>query len=232
MNSKVLIFGFLFSLVMSGCIVYHPLPNDVPLISKKNDLRIDAGVSIIPSMHTTISYGLTDKIAVQGFGSASIGNKYYYQAATGVYKKLANQYIMELYGGFGYGHSKAESEFTFNGQSGYLYGNYQLYYAQINYGKISIEHPHIDFGFSLKTGFLNSNLIDENYHDWVSEFGPFIKYHHESILVEPIAFMRVGKNRVKFSVIVCGTWIYKLTYKNIEIPYKNANIACGMNFRL
>jgi len=50
------------------------------LISKKNDLRVDAGVSIVPSLHATISYGLTDKIAIQGFGSIGTGDRYYFQA--------------------------------------------------------------------------------------------------------------------------------------------------------
>ena len=40
---------FLISLVfmLSGCVAYYPQLVDVPLINHKNDLRVDAGVSII-----------------------------------------------------------------------------------------------------------------------------------------------------------------------------------------
>jgi hypothetical protein len=56
-------------------------------ISEKNDLRIDAGISLGPSAHTTISYGLTDKIAIQGFGS--VGTH-----ANGITKNGDNQWKM------------------------------------------------------------------------------------------------------------------------------------------
>jgi hypothetical protein len=49
---------------MSSCIVYQTQTTDIPLISEKHDLRVDAGVSIVPSVHATISYGLTDKIGI------------------------------------------------------------------------------------------------------------------------------------------------------------------------
>ena len=62
---RLIIFGFLISLVMSSYMVYHPITTDIPLISKKNDLRVDAGISIVPSANATVSYGLTDKIAIQ-----------------------------------------------------------------------------------------------------------------------------------------------------------------------
>ena len=104
MNVRVITLGFLLSLMMTSCIVYHTQTTDVPLISKKNDLRVDAGVSIVPSLHATISYGLTDKIAIQGFGSIGTGDRYYFQAATGLYKDKGNSRVLELYGGFGYGY--------------------------------------------------------------------------------------------------------------------------------
>jgi len=73
MKNKLIINGFLISLMMSSCIVYHPMTTDIPLISEKNDLRVDAGISIVPSANATVSYGLTDKIAIQGLSCPEIG---------------------------------------------------------------------------------------------------------------------------------------------------------------
>jgi hypothetical protein len=52
---RYFISGFLIIIMISGCAIYHPQTTDIPLISEKNDLRIDAGVSLIPSAHATFS---------------------------------------------------------------------------------------------------------------------------------------------------------------------------------
>jgi len=86
MINRLLIFGLLIVLlIMTSCIVYHPQAIDIPLISEKNDLRIDAGISIVPSAHATVSYGLTDKIALQAFGSLGSDERYYFQGAAGIF---------------------------------------------------------------------------------------------------------------------------------------------------
>lgn len=82
------------------------------MISKKNDLRIVGGISIIPSAHATVSYGLSDKIAIQGFGSIGPDGSYYIQAASGLYKKLGNHKVMEFYVGYGYGYGDAPAGAT------------------------------------------------------------------------------------------------------------------------
>jgi len=226
MKIKEIIFGFLISLIMSSCIVYHPQTTDIPLICEKNDLRVDAGISLIPSAHATISYGLTDKLAIQGFGSIGVG--YYFQAATGFYKNKGNSRVLELYGGFGYGYGNAYNDVN----PGHLFGNYQLYFGQLNYGKIANETSNFEIGFGIKTGYLHSNLIDRNYYNWISETGPFDKYHDESILFEPLGFIRFGGNKLRFSVKLGGTLIYKFTNTDKGLPYSYLNIGLGLNYRL
>src|SRR5574340_24703 len=107
MTSKFLVYHFLLLLSISSCCVYHPQTVDIPLIKKKNDLRIDGGISLIPTIHSTISYGLTNKIAIQVFGSTAGDERKYLQLATGLYKAYENQMAMELYTGFGYGYGDA-----------------------------------------------------------------------------------------------------------------------------
>jgi len=217
----------LISWLMAGCVVYHPMTTDVPLISKKNDLRVDAGISVVPSAHASITYGLTKSIAIQGFGSIGTDDRYYLQAATGFYKNTGNNRIFELYGGFGYGYGDAYND----ANPGNLLGDYQLYFGQANYGKIAAEGSLLDAGFGIKAGYLHSNLTDKNYYEWISEEGPFKTYHDDSMLIEPVGFIRIGGEKLKFSVKLGGTWIYKYTNADKSFPYSYLNIGLGINYR-
>jgi len=228
MKNRILTFGFLISLTMSSCIVYHPMSTDIPLISKKNDLRVDAGISIIPSANATVSYGLTDKIAIQGFGSVGTDDSYYVQAATGLYKNRGDNKIFELYGGFGYGYGNAYKD----ANPGNLLGDYQLYFGQANFGKISSNTSNFETGFGLKAGYLHSNLKDKNYYDLISETGPFITYHDQSVLFEPAGFIRFGGTKLRINIKLGGTLIYKFSNKDRNLPYSYLNLGIGLNYRL
>lgn len=228
MKNRLLTFGFFILLMMSSCFVYHPMTTDIPLISGKRDLRVDAGISIIPSANATVSYGLTDKVAIQGFGSIGADDKYYFQAATGLYKEHENNKIFELYGGFGYGYGNAYSD----ANPGYLLGDYQLYFGQANFGKISSNSSNFETGFGLKAGYLHLNLTDKNYYDWISETVPFKTYHDESVLVEPAGFIRFGGKKIRINVKLGGTFIYKFTNTDRNLPYSYLNFGIGLNYRL
>ena len=106
-------------------------------------------------LHATISYGLTNKISLQTFGSLGPDDRYYFQGAAGIFKKYGDQKVMELYGGFGNGYGRAYRD----ANPGDLLGNYQVYFLQLNYGKIDCKFANMDYGFGLKTGFLHSDLI-------------------------------------------------------------------------
>jgi len=201
---------------------------DIPLISKKNDVRVDAGVSLLPSANATITYGLTDKIAIQGFGSIGADDRYYFQAATGLYKNKGNNRVLELYGGFGYGYGIAYKD----SNPGHLLGDYQLYFGQVNYGRIANESSNFEIGFGIKTGYLHSDLTDKNYYGWISESGPFRIYHDDCLLLEPVGFIRIGGDKLKFSVKLGGTMIYKFTNTEKSFPYGFINLGLGINYRL
>ncbi|MDX9905668.1 MAG: hypothetical protein RBS55_03675 [Bacteroidales bacterium] len=227
-NIRIITLGSFLTIMLSGCIVYHTQTTDIPLINHKNDLRIDAGASIVPSVHATISYGLTDKVAIQGFGTIGTDDRYYFQAATGLYKNNTNSRVLELYGGFGYGYGNAYRD----ANPGNLLGDYQLYFVQLNYGKIANELSNFEIGFGIKAGYLHSNLTDRNYYKWISETGPYITYHDESLLIEPVGFIRTGGKKLKFSVKLGGTLIQKFTNSDKSIPYDFINLGLGINFRL
>jgi hypothetical protein len=228
MINRLLIFGLLIVLlIMTSCIVYHPQAIDIPLISEKNDLRIDAGISIVPSAHATVSYGLTDKIALQAFGSLGSDERYYFQGAAGIFRKYDNQKVIELYGGFGYGYGSAYRD----ANPGDLYGDYQQYFLQVNYGKIDCKFANMDYGFGIKAGLLHSNLTDYNYYDFYSETGPFTTYVDNSLLIEPNMFLRLGGENLKFNIKLGSCWINKFTHTDQGLPYSFINLGLGLNYR-
>ncbi len=221
-----LIFGFLISLLVTGCCVYHPQTTDIPLIKGKNDLRIDAGISLIPTVHATISYGLTKAVALQAFGTIGSDSRQYFQFAPGLYKDLGNRRVMELYGGFGTGYGNAYKD----AHPGNMYGDYQLYFLQYNIGRYAVRRGEGEFGFGIKTGYFHSNLTDRNYYAFISESGPFIKYKENSFLVEPMVFYRIGGERVKFTLKAGFCKLFKLSNPDNYIPFMNLNLGFGINF--
>ncbi len=81
-------------LVLASCTII-PHTTDIPLIREKGDLRIDTGVSVIPTANATVSYGLSEKIAVQAYGSYGADNEYYLQTAAGLYKNHNQNLVTE-----------------------------------------------------------------------------------------------------------------------------------------
>jgi hypothetical protein len=226
MNTKLILSGFLILRFMTSCVVYHPHMVDIPLISKKNDLRIDAGVSVVPSVNTTVSYGLTDRIAVQAYGSFGADDRFMIQGALGYYKDLGSRKIMEIYSGFGYGYGSAYK----NSNPGDLYGGYQSYFAQFNFGKVNNRFAHMDYGIGMKAGFLHSDLTDQNYYEYNSESAPNLNYQDKSILFEPVGFIRMGGEKLKFELKLGGCLIYKLTNTEKNFPYSHFNLGLGINY--
>ena len=222
---KVFFFGIMIFLMINGCGVYHPQTTDIPLIRNKNDLRIDAGISVVPTANATISYGLTNKLAIQVFGSIG-SDEYYFQVAPGLYKELGQQKVMEFYGGFGYGYGYVYKD----AHPGSMFGDYQLYFVQYNLGKYATSSEHIDYGFGIKTGYFHSNLTDENYYKFYSYTGPYDIYKENSLLVEPIIFLRLGGERVKFRFNAGVSWIINISNPDNYIPTSIFNMGFGINF--
>ena len=226
MKTMPLLFIFFSSLLFTGC-AYSPIIADIPLISRKNELRVDAGVSTALAANATVSYGLTDKIAVQTFANIGADNMYYLHGAVGYYKDLGENKIMEIYGGFGYGYGNAYSDVN----PGFLAGNYQTYFTQFNIGKVNGSFAHLDYGIGLKAGLLHSNMTDKNYY-WRNDIiiVPFTTYKDNSLLFEPTCFIRFGGERLKVNFKLGGLLMYKFTNTNLSFPYCPLDFGIGLNY--
>lgn len=227
LKSKIQNFWILlFACSISGC-VYYPQAVDIPLISEKNEARIDAGISTDISTHATVSYGLTDKIAIQGFARYGTEEQFYLQGAAGLYKKSVNNFVTEFYGGFGYGMCDVSYHDHFES----LRGNFQLYFLQLNFGKKDRRFAHVDYGIGFKTGLLNTNLVTDN---WWNEDNSIVippyNVNDQSLVLEPNAVFRIGGKRLKFSIKAGGCFIYKFTRPENKLPYSKWNVGIGLNY--
>ncbi len=217
----------LSSLLMLSCVAYQPQTVDIPLIHEKEDLRIDAGLSLVKgNFGGTFSYGISDKTAVQVHGNTMIdGTAHnYIQVAGGYYKHYNNDAVLELYGGLGYGKIYARSPPS----GGHIDGSQQLYFTQLNFGKISIDNGKIDLGIGLKTGLLLSEIQDNNYFYNTNERD--LKYNYSMLLAEPTAFIRFGGERIKFNLKAGAVAMHELSSSNQSFPYSWWNLGFGVNF--
>lgn len=213
--------------ILNSCGVYLPQSTDIPLINKKHDLRIDAGVSSVGTAGmATVSYGISSKVAIQGYGTFGTNDRYFYHGALGYYKNLKKRNIIEIYGGFGNGYGYSSNHDTHTDLS----GNYQTYFTQINFGKLGEKVSIWDVGFSIKPGLLHANFMEET--QLLDGSGGVItkSINGNSFFIEPSIFARVGGEHLKLSIKLGGLYIKKSN--NQYLPYFPINMGVGLNYRL
>ena len=222
MKVTTIVFGILILPLLSSCGFYQPTLVDMPLIKGKKDLRVDVGGSILPSVYTTVSYGLTDLIAVQTFAKMSGDGRYYVQGALGLYKSLADNHVLEWYNGMGYGYGNA-----MNANPGNLTGNYHQIFTQLNYGKTGCRFANMDFGVGLKAGYIGADRLNNNNYYYPSQISDV---ENHSLLIEPQAFVRLGGKRLKFSTKVGYGMLFKLFDTDSRLPNYPLNLGIGLNY--
>ena len=209
-----------FTQLFSGCVTYFPQVVDVPLIKEKGDIRIDAGAFLIPNIndktgehdpianfgiHATVTAGITDFLAVQSYLSINALSRYHIQSALGLFNRLNNNTVTEVYGGVGYG----------NGNISYAGDYYYLTFVQFNLGKTDLGRSHIDYGLGMKGGYLFTNTVDME-----------TIYKKDGWMIEPTVFIRFGGRRAKF----CAKVNYLWTKTIIDNYYFPVSVGLGVNF--
>ncbi len=205
---------------------------DIPLISKKGDLRVDA-IGSIPSMfvNTTISYGLTSNIAIQingsicPFYSQSINSKINYQGAIGYYKDLGDKTVMEIYSGYGKFNNYSDFEASYSDNYTAYTSKYNIYFSQFNIGKMK---EYFDYGLGIKAGLVKSNLEKDLYDNNTNPYQTTLSSSN-NFLVEPTFFIRVGGNNLKFNFKLGTCYIFNTstTSSSAFFPF---NLGFGINY--
>ena len=219
-------------LVLASCTII-PHTTDIPLIREKGDLRIDAGVSVIPTANATVSYGLSEKIAVQAYGSYGADHPYYLQGAVGLFKNKGNNVITEWYTGAGTGNA----EVTDSGGWGKLEGNYQLYFTQFNIGKLNSNFLNADYGLGLKAAYGRTKFTDMDYFNIYYFEDDFDRLNYpvqtdNGLTFQPTILGRFGKGRLKFSEKASGLLFYQFTNRDNKLPVGYFNVGIDLNYDL
>ena len=224
-------------ILLNGCVAYYPQVVDIPLIKDKNDLRINAGLFVVPDingnfdnqvyenendmtesfgllgMHITATGGVTDFLSVQGYASIDFAARFHLQAALGAYHAFENKMVMEIYGGCGYGNGYMNSLFT-------VRDNYLLPFSQFNIGKSGIGSANIDYGLGFKGGYLFCNFDNR--------FNQTVIHKKDGWIIEPSAFFRIGGKRAKYCRMVNYMWTKSVS----DDYYFPVNVGMSVNLNL
>ena len=136
---------------------------------------------------------------------------------------------MELYGGFGCGRSSMFND----ANPGNLYGNFQSYFLQFNYGNIKKKKANLETGFGLKTGLLHSNMTDANYFflrdDYLSK-EPYPVYGLNGLIFEPTVFLRFGGKKIKVWTALGACIYYQLNHTDKRLPVNPYGLGIGVSY--
>lgn len=195
----------LLSFTLTSCWVYKPQLADIPLIDHQGDVRLNGSVYVqplisqhadgsisllaVPGVSTTVSAGLTDRLAVQSH--FDFQGHCYTHIALGLYKPFANS-LLESYVGVGYGTGGASD----NDEPASSHINYLCPFVQGNYGwRLG---KHFDIGMALKAGDYIPVRYTRSRKPEYDSGNPSLPGH--TLLVEPQVFFRVGWETVKLQL--------------------------------
>jgi hypothetical protein len=217
-KTKIIMLATVF--LTTSC-AYYPRLTNIPLVREKGDTRIEAGIASAVAVHASISHGLTENIAIQVAGNIGGNEHRYLQGAVGFFSNDQGK-IMEVYGGFGYGYSEVSK----NSEPGRLFGTHQIYFSQINFGKINLgKRANTEFGYGLKTGFLHAKMTDRDFFDSQPS-----ALNMNNIIVEPTTTLRFGGERLKFQVGLGLCWRFQLNHTDKKYPFWPINFGFGVNY--
>ena len=223
MRVTTIVVGILILPLLVSCGFYQPALVDMPMIKSKNDLRVDVGGSMNPSVYATISYGLTNQIAIQAFAKKSEQGIFYVQGALGLYKSLYDNRVLEWYSGVGYGYGYAYND----ANPGNLTGYYNQIFTQLNYGKTGCRFANMDYGVGLKVSYIDANTLNNyNYYEPMQ----ISTVENHSLLIEPQAFIRLGGKKLKFSTKIGYGMLFKLFDADRYLPFDPLNVGIGLNY--
>lgn len=189
---------------LTSCGVYYAQIPDLPMLERQGDLRVDACFNAYTEgVYSTLSYAATDHLGLQGnlnVGQAGMAC----QGAMGCYGTHGKQ-IFELYAGVGMG---ATDRVGWWGNR--LWGNFNTFFVQGDYGWKGLLYNHLDIGFGLKVG----RLLGDSYCS-DGELG-FSKLTEQTNFVEPVLDIRFGWEHFKFSIRtgMCSSWPTKILIRD------------------
>jgi hypothetical protein len=214
--------GMLCLVIMgASCKVYTPQPAPVPLMSSKNELQLSGGLTAPAGITGSVAYSPVNHIAIEGHGFLGPQHSEYVQGMAGYYWENTQSLNFEIYAGIASGIGNAMKA----AGSKSLKGEYDIYYTQFNFGQNRLGTSKIDYGFGIKAGFVTVKIIDNGYYD--NNALDVNQYRNKYYLVEPIAFLRLGKNKLRTGVQING--VSMINAKNNQRQLPNHAMALGVS---
>lgn len=213
LNLTFLTIASFVTMTMCSCIAYRPQVVEMPLIHEKGELQINGSIGLSAPfgdgyLGTTVSYGATDWLAVQGHANWNGDKGGYGQVSVGAFKAW-DKAVLEGYIGYGFGGNKwtPSKDSTGNSNGHVVTSHYHLPFVQVNFGWAGLANGHIDIGVGLKGGCLLPNI--EDFRAATESRAESRSFSKDLVaLLEPQFFMRAGGKHLKwtFNVGFCQLW--------------------------
>jgi len=223
--TKIAFLGLILA-IASSCKVYNPQLAPIPLLSGRNELQIEGGISAPAGCHVSIAYSPLTKIGIQAFGSLSAESGHHYQGAIGYYWNNRSSLKYEIYSGIATGNGTA----FMTRKPGSLKGDYSTYFLQMNLGQEAQWQKQIEYGIGLKVGLFDADITDNGFYE--SDGLDPVVYTHSYFLIEPMAFVRFGKKKLRVGLQMNGVSLINARQKQRQIPYNTIALGINLNYRL
>lgn len=224
--------------LLASCSIYHPQSVDMPLIQQRGEVRADVAASasawlIVPDVVTvgaTGTYGVTDWMAAQLHANYGFDN-WYVHAAPGLYKPIGEKFVMESYVGFGYGGVNHTDKSSTDQSTIRSYnGSFALPFVQVDAGWRRLLN-HVDIAFGIKTGVFMPNFEYIHYkQDEAHTIDHQETYTNTNMLLEPQIQLRIGGERVSFTMRYGYTWLSHMSSNSGRMNYDRFTISAGLGF--
>lgn len=239
MKQTLMILGV--ALAMASCSIYHPQTVDIPLLEAPGETRVDAaiGVSTFLFMPTAVTLGATASHSFNGWLGGQVhanygGDNYYLQAAPGAYYAPSDHFRLEGYAGVGFGGSHGESTASEANDStaagGHDWGgSFTLPFVQLNLGWRHVGA--FEFAFGIKAGALLPNYTYTQYSDASHEtVSGQERYRTTNALIEPQVQIRIGSERVKYTLRASVVGLSDLDNASSRFIYSHFTLSNGVVF--
>lgn len=213
-------------MTLVSCKIYMPQPVPIPLLSSSGDLQVSAGISVPPALNAFIAYSPLNHTEIQVYSEIGPETGRNIQGAAGYYWKNTQNLSFEVLGGINLGNGKAVN----NTSGPSMEGHYKAYFGQFNFGQTAFGTRNIDYGVGLKTGMFSIDVTDRGYYE-NQKLDPNY-FSNQYLSLEPMAFIRIGKGRLRSGFQISGSSLIGLSSKQKPIPYHSLTLGITLNYSL
>lgn len=243
-------------IIISSCsTMYIPSNTNTPLLAEKGEKQIDLSTSWT-GMHLSGNFAFYENYFIALNGNYSFGNflnyhdyweasirkennynefsHSYAEIGIGRYNLLKSKLKLEVFSGIGYGYANEQETISSTNTNLNYESQYYLGFLQCNLG---FRNSIVQAGGGLRLAYSNFNYrhpVDKQL-PITYEISNFYNYH-----LEPILFVKVGKNKIKFTfnmgISELFTYGIKENTNDIlglfedKIHYTYVNFAFGVSY--